>query len=713
MKSCELVASFFFVAFCVLAQDRGLIHIPEAQKFALVIGNSEYPKAPLKNPVNDAGAVEATLRKLGFNVTTVRNADLRKMRTAIDEFAARLVPGSLGFFYFAGHGIQVNSTNYLLPIDFSAASEDDVAYEAYPANRIQAKLEGSGARLRVIVLDACRNNPFRFKRDATEGLAPMAISAEGTLVAFATGDNNTAAENPGETNGLYTKFLLPALVAPGLNLRAAFQKAKEEVYQASQHQQNPSIYENIVGQYALVANGPVNVTVQNPSVDAAAETWALIKDSQNADDFDSFIQAFPQSDLARGAAVRAAQLRRGNAVVVRTNVASVPPLSTHATASAPPADDRLAVATKWFDDRDYDNALPVFRSAAEAGNAEAQMYLGRMYANGQGVLKDDAQALIWSRKAADGGNLRALATIGVMYEAGRGGLGKDELEALKYYRKAADAGDPRGLARLGNMYALGTGGLTRDEVQAASLYRRAAEGGEYLGMLNLARMYGRGAGGLPKDDVQAGNWLRRAAETGDPAAMTNVGDFYLQGLFLPQDAAVAVSLYRKAAEAGNSGGMNSLGTMYERGLGGLSKDDAQAATWYRKSATAGNAAAMNNLGILFQEGRGGLGLNEVEALGWFRKGAEAGNVDAMHNIGLMYSRGRAGLNKNEKTALSWFRQAAEGGNAASMYDIGHAYEVGRGAYPEDKNQAFIWYRKAAKAGYSRADEAIRRLSRQP
>ena len=141
--------------------------------------------------------------------------------------------------------------NYLLPVDFSASSEDDVAYEAYPANRVQAKLEGSGARLRVLVLDACRNNPFRFKRDASEGLAAMSINAEGTLIAFATGDNNTAAENPSETNGLYTKFLIPALLSRGLNLRDAFQKAKEDVYRVSQHRQNPSIYENIVGQHTL------------------------------------------------------------------------------------------------------------------------------------------------------------------------------------------------------------------------------------------------------------------------------------------------------------------------------------------------------------------------------------------------------------------------------------------------------------------------------
>src|SRR5262249_51320963 len=138
----------------ILGQERGFIQISEKRKLALVIGNSEYPKSPLKNPVNDAVAIQSALKKLGFNVTTVLNADLRRMKTAVDDFASKLGPESLGFFYFAGHGIQVNSVNYLVPVDFAASSEDDVPYEAYPASRVQAKLEGSGAKLRVIVLDA-------------------------------------------------------------------------------------------------------------------------------------------------------------------------------------------------------------------------------------------------------------------------------------------------------------------------------------------------------------------------------------------------------------------------------------------------------------------------------------------------------------------------------------------------------------------------------
>jgi uncharacterized caspase-like protein len=170
------------------AQDRLLQLVPVQKKHALVIGNSAYPGAPLQNAPNDATLIETTLRQLAFDDVRVHHdLTLQKMDEAIDEFAASLTPGSLALFYFAGHGLQVNFANYLLPTDFSATTESDVKYKAYPASRIQDKLESSPARLRVLVLDACRNNPFRFKRESIGGLGAMSVNAEGTLIAFSKG----------------------------------------------------------------------------------------------------------------------------------------------------------------------------------------------------------------------------------------------------------------------------------------------------------------------------------------------------------------------------------------------------------------------------------------------------------------------------------------------------------------------------------------------
>ena len=138
-----------------LGQDRRVEPVSVARKQALIVGNSRYIRAPLKNPANDAVIMEAALKKLGFEVRTLRDLDQQHMESAIDEFTSGLSSGSLGLFCFSGHGVQVNSVNYLLPVDFTASSEADVKYKAYAATRVQEKMEESGARLRVMVLDAC------------------------------------------------------------------------------------------------------------------------------------------------------------------------------------------------------------------------------------------------------------------------------------------------------------------------------------------------------------------------------------------------------------------------------------------------------------------------------------------------------------------------------------------------------------------------------
>ena len=135
--------------------------------------------------------------------------------------------------------------NFLVPIDFAADTDADVQYESYSASQVRDKMEKSGARIRVLVLDACRNNPFRRVRSAAGGLAVMQSNAEGTLIAFATGDNNVASDNAAETNGLFTKHLIPAMRASDLALDEMFKRAKEEVFRASKGKQLPFTYDGM------------------------------------------------------------------------------------------------------------------------------------------------------------------------------------------------------------------------------------------------------------------------------------------------------------------------------------------------------------------------------------------------------------------------------------------------------------------------------------
>jgi formylglycine-generating enzyme required for sulfatase activity len=300
------------------------------QKLALVIGNGAYPSNALKNPVNDAAAMARTLRALGFDdVTERRDLNRRQMRQEIDKFVAKINKGDMAWVYYAGHGVQANERNYIIPVDFMG-EESDLDYDAYPADQLRDKLERSGARLRILILDACRNNPFRrSKRDGTRGLVHMDSSVEGTYIAFATADNSVAEDNPGEANGLFTKYLLAALTTPGMDLKQAFERTKEAVYAASDHHQRPYTYDGVVGQYFF--NAPVTI-VNNPppSSDLSAQQelafWNAV-DRNDAESLELYLQRFPNGSFVSLAKRSLERLRAPAVEASRVGLAIAAPVN--------------------------------------------------------------------------------------------------------------------------------------------------------------------------------------------------------------------------------------------------------------------------------------------------------------------------------------------------------------------------------------------------
>ena len=179
----------------------------------------------------------------------------------------------------------------------------------------------------------------------------------------------------------------------------------------------------------------------------------------------------------------------------------------------------LITGESYYKAGQYEQALPLFRKAAESGDGEAAAYLGLIYEKGLGGLpKDDAQAVSWYRKAADAGDPWGMNNLGAMYASGRGGLPKDDAQAVSWYRKGADAGYAHSMSNLGSMYEKGLGGLPKDEAQAVSWYRKGADAGDARGMSGLGFMYEKGLGGLRKDEAQAVNWYRKAAALGNTDA---------------------------------------------------------------------------------------------------------------------------------------------------------------------------------------------------
>jgi formylglycine-generating enzyme required for sulfatase activity len=222
-------------------------------QWALVIGNSAYEAdiGPLQNPVNDATDMAATLRSLGFEVTLVLNATRQQMEDALTAFRRQLRPRGVGLFYFAGHGAQVEGTNYLIPIGANVEKAATATADSVSAEQILATMTAAGTALNLLILDACRNNPFlsRWPVQVPRGLAPMQ-AARGSLIAYATAPGAVAADGGGR-NGTYTKHLLRYLTTPDLLVEQMFKRVRVAVEEETGGTQTPWEASSLQGDFSF------------------------------------------------------------------------------------------------------------------------------------------------------------------------------------------------------------------------------------------------------------------------------------------------------------------------------------------------------------------------------------------------------------------------------------------------------------------------------
>ncbi|HEV7682894.1 MAG TPA: caspase domain-containing protein, partial [Pyrinomonadaceae bacterium] len=225
-----------------------------SKRVALVIGNGAYVNAPpLKNPPNDARDMVATLKALGFEVTSGINVNQRDMKRLIREFGQKLKAGGSGLFYYAGHGVQSKGRNYLFPVDADIQSEAEVEDSGVDLNLVLNVMDEAQNGLNVVVLDACRNNPFaRSFRSASEGLAQV-DAPTGTLIAYSTAPGRVAADGVGQ-NGLYTSELLKAIQIPGLSALDVFMRVRAEVMKQTGNNQVPWEASSLVGAFYFSAS---------------------------------------------------------------------------------------------------------------------------------------------------------------------------------------------------------------------------------------------------------------------------------------------------------------------------------------------------------------------------------------------------------------------------------------------------------------------------
>jgi len=233
-----------------ITRDSGTAAVSE-KRLALVIGNSNYDHGgSLTNPVNDARAVKISLERLGFKVMEYENCTQKTMKRAIDQFGSELKNYKTGLFYYAGHGLQVGGNNYLIPSDARLENENDVEYDCIRAGRILAKMEAAQTRTNIVILDACRDNPFErsWNRGAKgKGLAFM-NAPSGSLIAYATSPGNTASDGSA-ANGLYTSALLQHLNTPGLTIENVFKRVRTAVMEQSGGKQIPWESTSLTGNF--------------------------------------------------------------------------------------------------------------------------------------------------------------------------------------------------------------------------------------------------------------------------------------------------------------------------------------------------------------------------------------------------------------------------------------------------------------------------------
>jgi hypothetical protein len=212
----------------------------------------------------------AKLRQLGFDVTLLRDVPLQAMEEAITAFNRQLRQGGMGLFYFAGHGMQVDRENYLIPLNVRIERQQDVRYQALPLGRVMGAMEEADNGFNVIVLDACRNTPFtRSWRFSEAGLAYPPPTAQGMLIAYATAPGQVAADGEGQ-NGVYTKHLLRAMTIPGLSIEHVFKQVREQVLKETGAKQRPWEESSLVGDFTFLPADPGTVPAMTPLPPSAA-----------------------------------------------------------------------------------------------------------------------------------------------------------------------------------------------------------------------------------------------------------------------------------------------------------------------------------------------------------------------------------------------------------------------------------------------------------
>lgn len=407
------------------------------EKFALVIGNQAYSSKgrSLNNTLNDAELMTRSLKQLGFTVTTRTDLGRSQLLDEVAGFAGRLPEGSTALIYYAGHGMQVGGNNYLVPVDMVLTSEQTVPLKAYPVKTLLERLAAAKSAVNVVVLDACRDNPFqppnpvRYRSFADLGLAPVQ-APRGTLVAYSTAPGQQAADGK-EANSVYTSVLAKVLLEPNLEIHDVFFKVNSLVRKRTLDDQIPWFDTSLTDKYYFKPPEGVTVVAGKPLMLAdAGQRGTQVRRGMEAEPVQWFHnlsnQEWSQLDWEIQQRVKRLTADEIPALEHKANGGNLLAQTTLGIVYMEGVDKAVDASTGKVTRYNASNvkALKWLRKAGDAGFPVAQAILGEMYYQAQGVERDLAESHRWLEKAARVDYTRAkLDLMQVKLETGSGKAG--------------------------------------------------------------------------------------------------------------------------------------------------------------------------------------------------------------------------------------------------------------------------------------------------
>ncbi len=731
-------------------------------QYAFLVGCGKYLKTEFRElpyTGNDITGVRDALLATGFapaNVFALYDQTKEPQRylptranilAELDLLLDGMRPADTLVVALSGHGVQFKGDpiSYFVPIDGKVEDKKTLVALDGPGG-LYEKLKSCKARKKLLVVNACRNDPtvsLDFARNKAELVdddhdqVPAGIAAIYSCKA-----GQKSYYDPQRKMALFFEHFIKAWQGEyssggKVTLEQVFAevtaRTKADAHRVLRAAQVPQIRrDDLAGEWVVP---PSALVTGRRLLQQGAPAQALGQ-------LEKAVAVMPGNAAAR-VARGIAYVRTGQYAAALSDFREAARLEPD-SADAPLQLGHIYLFGYGVTRPDDAEAVRQYRQAAARGQPEAMAKLGSLYAQGRGVAKEPGEAIKWYRKAADLRDPFGMVLLGEAYRTGNGvsrdeaearqwyerafretrdsgddrplmmgnlgwmyengvGVPKDGAEAVKWYQRAAQARDPFGMFSLGRMYEAGLG-VPRDAAEAAKWYRQAADVGWWVAMRSVGRMYANGLG-VARDQAEAVRWYRRAAERGDVPAMVSLGAGYELGSGVTRDSAEAIKWYRQAADAGERAGMFLLGRMYETGQG-VARDEAEALRWYKKAAELGDLNAMRNVGVLYRDGRG-VAKDDAEAFKWFKKAADAGLPLAMNSVGWSYQSG-SGVARDDALAVQWFKKGAAAGEPFSMRNLAIMYETGRGV-PRDRDEAIRWYRRAAEKGNDDARKDLKRL----